>query len=226
MKFHNEDRKSLTPKKALDILIEGNNRFINNLSANRNLLQMVNETKDQQFPFACILSCSDSRTSSELIFDQGLGDVFSVRLAGNIASIPAIASMEFSCKFLGSKIIVVLGHTSCGAIKGACDHASVGNLPHLLQHITPAVEAENETTEDRTSKNPAFVSNVMHLNVKYQIESIMNNSPLLKKMIEDKEVGIVGATYDLATGKVHFYEEDMVFDINHQFKKIEKSLQA
>lgn len=221
-----EDASTLTPKRALDLLIEGNNRFINNLSANRNLLQMVNDTKDDQYPFACILSCSDSRTSSELVFDQGLGDIFSIRLAGNIASLPAIASMEFSCKYLGSKIIVVMGHTSCGAIKGACDHVSEGNLPALLQHIDPAVEAENETLTERHSGNAVFVNNVMHLNVQQQIMEIMKHSPLLKKMIENKEIGIVGATYNVANGKVTFYEEDMVFDINPQFQKIQKHINA
>lgn len=227
MKTHTQEfARNLTPQQALDLLIEGNNRFINNLSANRNLLQMVNDTKDGQYPFACVLACSDSRTTTELIFDQGLGDIFSVRLAGNIASIPSIASMEFSCKYLGSKIIVVMGHTSCGAVKGACDHVADGNLPVLLKHIEPAVKAEDETIENRTSSNALFVNNVMHLNVKFQIKSIVDNSPLLRDMITAKQVGIVGATYDVATGKVSFYDTDKLFDVNHQFEKIQDQVTA
>jgi carbonic anhydrase len=211
MKNHyRELHATMTPAKALQYLKEGNSRFLQNLRANRNLLELVNETAEGQYPFAAILSCSDSRTAAELIFDQGLGDIFSVRLAGNIASLNAIASIEFSCKVLGSKLILVLGHTSCGAIKGACDKVQMGNLPELLSHITPAVDRETETTGDRSSKNKDFVHNVTELNIRYQMETILELSPILREMIEVGEVGLVGANYDVATGKVDFFDDVMI----------------
>ena len=142
-----EIQNAITPAMALDLLVEGNKRFINNLKVNRNLLQQANDTSDGQHPLAIILSCIDSRTSAELIFDQGLGDIFSVRIAGNIINEDILGSMEFGCKILGAKIIVVLGHSTCGAIKGACDHVEMGNLTALLSKITPAVENEIQTID-------------------------------------------------------------------------------
>jgi carbonic anhydrase len=208
MKAHTkETQDSVTPQKALQFLKEGNFRFISNLKVNRDLLNQVNETRNGQFPFASILSCSDSRTSAELVFDQGLGDVFSVRLAGNIASINAIASLEFACKYLGSKIIVVLGHTNCGAIKGACDNFTDGNITELLKEIAPAVLKENETIENRNSSNSNFVTNVMNKNVMLQIQNIYTKSPLLLEMEKNGQILIVGAIYDLNTGEVQFYEQ-------------------
>lgn len=130
--FNKELQKEVTPALALELLKNGNERFVNNLKANRNLLEQVNQTRDGQWPFATILSCIDSRTSAELIFDQGLGDVFSIRIAGNIVNTDILGSMEFACKVAGSKLIVVLGHTKCGAVKGACDHVEMGNLTELL----------------------------------------------------------------------------------------------
>ena len=156
-----EMQAAITPAMALDLLKEGNKRFINNLKVNRNLLQQVNETSDSQHPFAVILSCIDSRTSVELIFDQGLGDVFSVRIAGNIINEDILGSMEFGCKVAGSKIIVVLGHTQCGAIKGACDHVEMGNLTALLSKIQPAVYDEKTVIENRHSDNYEFVEKVI-----------------------------------------------------------------
>src|SRR5690606_1480378 len=142
-----EDRLSLTPEKALAFLKEGNLRFLNNLRVNRNTLQLINETAEKQFPFAAILSCSDSRVPVELVFDQGLGDIFSVRLAGNIASLNAIGSIEYSLTILGSKLVVVLGHYACGAVSAACDDIKMDNLNELLSHIHPAVEAETTVTD-------------------------------------------------------------------------------
>ena len=143
MRTHNKESQStITPQIALDILKDGNKRFVSNLKLNRNLLQQVNETQDGQWPFAVVLSCIDSRTSAELIFDQGLGDVFSVRIAGNIVNEDILGSMEFACKVAGSKLIVVLGHTKCGAVKGACDYVEMGNLTALLSKIRPAVDDE------------------------------------------------------------------------------------
>ena len=170
--LNKELQNSITPTRAIDILKEGNNRFVNNLKVNRNLLQQANETSDGQHPFAVILSCIDSRTSVELIFDQGLGDVFSIRIAGNILNEDILGSMEFGCKVAGAKVIVVLGHTKCGAVKGACDHVEMGNLTALLTKIRPAVDDEKTTTENRTSANGEFVEKVAALNVKRTVKSI------------------------------------------------------
>jgi carbonic anhydrase len=202
-----EMQESITPAMALQLLQDGNKRFVNNLKANRNLLQQANETSDGQHPFAVVLSCIDSRTSAELIFDQGLGDIFSVRIAGNIVNEDILGSMEFACKLAGSKIIVVLGHSKCGAVKGACDHAEMGNLTALLAKIRPAVDDEIVTKENRTSKNAEFVENVAAINVKRTIKAIMERSTILNEMIENGEIGIVGGMHDLATGEVSYYSD-------------------
>jgi carbonic anhydrase len=204
-----ETQANLTPRMALEILKEGNDRFIKNLKAQRDLLGQVNATRDGQWPFATILSCIDSRTSSELIFDQGLGDVFSVRIAGNIVNTDILGSMEFACKLAGSKLIVVLGHTKCGAVKGACDHVEMGNLTELLSKLQPAVYAEATTTniEKRNSKNGTFVENVATINVKRSVKSIIERSFILEQMVENGEIGVVGAMYNIETGKVEFYDD-------------------
>jgi len=208
MKAHNKETQAqMTPRKALQFLQEGNNRFINNLKANRNLLEQVNETRDGQWPFATILSCIDSRTSAELIFDQGLGDIFSVRIAGNIVNTDILGSMEFACKVAGSKLIVVLGHSKCGAVKGACDHVKLGNLTELLSKIQPAVYEESTITEDRSSSNSAFVENVSEINVKRNVKNIIERSFVLEQMVENGEIGIVGAMHDIETGLVTFYDD-------------------
>ena len=202
-----EMQNAITPAMALELLKEGNKRFVNNLKVNRNLLQQANETSDGQHPFAVILSCIDSRTSAELIFDQGLGDIFSVRIAGNIVNEDILGSMEFGCKVAGSKIIVVLGHTKCGAVKGACDHVEMGNLTSLLSKIRPAVDDEQTTLENRNSGNSEFVEKVAAINVRRTVTSIIQRSPILKEMIEKGEIGIVGGTHDIATGQVTFFDE-------------------
>lgn len=198
---------AITPSMALTLLKEGNDRFVNNLKLNRNLLQQVNETSEGQHPFAVILSCIDSRTSAELIFDQGLGDVFSVRIAGNIVNEDVLGSMEFACKVAGAKFIVVLGHTRCGAIKGACDHVEMGNLTALLAKIRPAVDDETTTTGNRNSYNDAFVENVATINVRRTVRAITERSPILKEMIEKGQIGIAGGTHDITTGVVTFYPD-------------------
>lgn len=204
-----EKQAAITPSMALNLLNEGNKRFVNNLKVNRNLLQQANETSDGQHPFAVMLSCIDSRTSAELIFDQGLGDIFSVRIAGNIINEDILGSMEFACKVAGSKIIVVLGHTKCGAVKGACDHIEMGNLTALLNKIRPAVDDETLTKENRNSNNSVFVENVSTINVKRTVKSIMQRSTILKEMIESGQIGIVGGTHDISTGEVTFYPDTM-----------------
>lgn len=203
-----EIQDSITPTMALDLLKNGNSRFVNNLKVNRNLLQQANETSDGQHPFAVILSCIDSRTSVELIFDQGLGDVFSARIAGNIVNEDILGSMEFACKVAGAKIIIVLGHTKCGAVKGACDHVEMGNLTALLSKIRPAVDDETTTKENRTSKNDTFVENVSTINVKRTVKAIMERSPILKEMILSGEIGIAGGTHDVTNGQVEFYADE------------------
>lgn len=209
MKAHTkETQATMTPEKSLQFLKEGNQRFQNNLKANRNLIEQVSATRDGQFPFATILSCIDSRVPAELVFDQGVGDIFSVRIAGNFINEDILGSMEFACKLAGTKLIVVLGHTSCGAIKGACDDVKMGNLTKLVAKIRPAVAAtqEPEDISLRNSKNLDFVNTVAKKNVFLSLANIREQSPILKEMEANKEIMIVGAMYDVATGEVTFLD--------------------
>jgi carbonic anhydrase len=207
-----EMQAAITPTMALSLLQEGNKRFKNNLKVNRNLLQQANETSDGQHPVAVILSCIDSRTSAELIFDQGLGDIFSVRIAGNIINEDILGSMEFACKVAGSKIIVVLGHTKCGAVKGACDHVEMGNLTALLSKLQPAVYDEKTVQDNRNSSNKDFVEKVASINVKRTVHAIIERSPILKEMIEKGQIGIVGGMHDITSGEVIFYEDTLILN--------------
>ncbi|WP_072987179.1 carbonic anhydrase family protein [Pseudozobellia thermophila] len=209
MKAHTkETQATMTPQKALDFLKEGNKRFLQNLRANRNLLEQVNDTREGQFPFATILSCIDSRVSAELVFDQGLGDIFSVRIAGNFVNEDILGSMEFACKLAGTKLVVVLGHTSCGAIKGACDHARMGNLTALINKLEPAVEGVKEPADEnlRNSQNLEFVDKVSEKNVMLTMERIRKESPLLAEMEKNGEILIIGGMYDISNGEVTFFE--------------------
>jgi len=225
MRTHNKDTQtSITPEIALQILKDGNQRFVNNLKYNRNLLQQVNETRDGQWPFAVVLSCIDSRTSAELVFDQGLGDIFSVRIAGNIANEDILGSMEFACKVAGSKFIVVLGHTKCGAVKGACDHVEMGNLTALLSKLRPAVDDETITKKDRNSANSEFVENVATINVHRTVDAILQRSHILHEMIEKGEIGICGAMYNVETGVVDIYEETVIIKDRKQQVKSKEAL--
>ena len=201
-----EAQAKISPMGAVEILRQGNERFMKNRKAERDLLEQVKDTATGQYPFATILSCIDSRVSAELIFDQGVGDIFSVRVAGNIVNEDLLGSMEFACKLAGTKVIVVLGHTSCGAVKGACDDAHLGNLTTLLSKIKPAVQAVAlpEDPAERTSKNLDFVDQVAETNVRMTIENIRKQSPVLRIMEEDGEIALVGAMYDISTGKVDF----------------------
>lgn len=207
MRTHSYESQSLlSPDMALQILKEGNERFMNNLKANRNLLQQVNETADGQYPFATILSCIDSRTSAELIFDQGLGDIFSIRIAGNILNDDILGSMEFATKLAGTKIIVVLGHTRCGAITAACNHLELGNLSHLLHKIQPAIERVTTISENRTGDNADFVNLVTVRNVELTIEQIRLQSSIIRELEQAGSIRMVGAVYDVETGKVTFLD--------------------
>jgi carbonic anhydrase len=200
-----ETQGHLTPQRALDILLEGNKRFVNNLKANRDLLKQVNETSTGQFPFAAVLSCIDSRTSAELVFDQGLGDIFSIRIAGNCVNEDILGSMEFACKVAGSKLILVLGHSKCGAIKGACDDVRMGNLTALLTKLRPAVD-DTATSGTRNSGNAVFVEDVALRNVQLAMEQITQRSPILKEMVENGEIMIAGAMYDVENGQVELVQ--------------------
>jgi carbonic anhydrase len=201
-----ESQSNLTPDVALEYLKEGNNRFVNNLKTNRNLLQQVNDTSKGQFPFATILSCMDSRTSAELIFDQGLGDIFSIRIAGNIVNTDILGSMEFATKVVGTKIIVVLGHTKCGAIVGACNHVEMGNLTQVLYKIQPAIDEEKTVTQDRNGSNSVFVNRVTKLNVLLTIERLRKESPIIAGLEKEGAIKIIGGVYNVDTGKVTFYK--------------------
>jgi MFS superfamily sulfate permease-like transporter len=200
-----EKQRDISPQKAIEMLKEGNKRFVSSLNINRNLLNQVNETSDTQNPFAFVLSCIDSRTSAELIFDQGLGDIFSCRIAGNILNQDIVGSMEFASKVVGVKLIMVLGHSGCGAIKGACDHVEMGNLTNLLHKIHPAISAETNTLENRDSSNEKFVENVSAINVKLVMEEITKHSPIIAELLAKKEIAIIGGMYNVMTGEVEFY---------------------
>jgi carbonic anhydrase len=201
---------NITPEQALELLKAGNARFVDNLRINRNLLQQVNETSDGQWPMAAIVSCMDSRTSAELVFDQGLGDIFSIRLAGAVITDEVLGSLEYACKVAGSKFIVVLGHTKCGAIKGACDHVELGNLSALLGKITPAVFAEKTFRDNRTSHNHAFVDAVTRIHTERSVHAVLEQSVILRDMIFKGEVGIIGALYDVEAGVVSFLDDTLV----------------
>ncbi len=196
-----ETQQNLTPKCAHDILVEGNKRFAQNLKAQRNLQEQVFETSQGQFPFAVILSCIDSRAPAELVFDQGIGDMFSVRVAGNIINEDILGSMEYACKVAGSKIVVVMGHTKCGAVTAACNHVELGNITTLLDKIKPVVEAVNVSTADM---HDDVIEEVAQLNVKQSINLIRQESEILAQMEEAGEIEIVGAMYDVSTGLVAF----------------------
>lgn len=209
MKTHTKESQStMTPAKALQFLQEGNMRFVQNLNTDRDLLKQVNQTSDGQFPFATILSCIDSRVSAELVFDQGLGDIFSIRIAGNFVNEDILGSMEFATKLAGTKLIVVLGHTSCGAIKGACDHVRMGHLTTLINKIEPAVYETKEPNDEalRNSSNIDFVDAVAARNVLRSIDNIRERSTILEKLEISGAIKIVGAMYDISTGEVKFYD--------------------
>ncbi len=198
-----ETQQALTPSCALEILQHGNDRFVNNLKANRDLLQQANATVAGQFPFAIVLSCIDSRTSVELIFDQGLGDVFSVRVAGNVINDDILGCMEFACKLAGSKLIVVLGHSHCGAIKGACDDVKLEHLTGLLDKIKPSVEAVRSEASELEGNE--LIQRVAESNVSTTVAQIIERSLVLKTMIDNGEIGITGGMYDIESGHVEFF---------------------
>lgn len=192
-------RESVTPIQAIELLKEGNQRFLNNIKRHRDNLQLVNETKDEQHPVAVVLSCIDSRTSAELVFDQGLGDIFSIRIAGNIVNDDILASMEFACKIAGAKAIVILGHTNCGAIKGACEDVHLGHLNGLISKIKPAIQ-------ECASKDKKDVDLVAEVHVHRMVKEVFTRSTILNQMIQDNEIALIGGMYAIETGEVKFFE--------------------
>ena len=200
-----ESQAATTPQQALAELKAGNARFVSGQPAKRNLLADVKTTSSGQYPFAVVLSCLDSRQPIEIVLDQGIGDIFSARVAGNVVNDDILGSMEFACKISGAKLIAVIGHSNCGAIKGAIDDAQLGNLTGLLAKIKPAVDAVPADVQPRTSKNHEFVDQVGEANVRLAMQQIRERSPVLKKMIDQGKIELVGGMYDLATGEVHFF---------------------
>jgi len=195
---------AITPAEAIQMLKDGNARFVSESMKSRNLVKQVKHTAGGQYPFAAILGCIDSRVTAELIFDQGIGDIFSVSVAGNLVNTDIIGSLEYACKVAGAKAIVVVGHTNCGAIKGACDDVQLGNLSSLLEKLKPVIEETKGDFADRSSANIKFVQKVTERNVINSIKEIKKNSTILSEMLEKKEIAIEGAMYDVNTGKVNF----------------------
>lgn len=192
----------MTPYEGYEILVEGNKRFINNLNTDHDHLEMINETRDGQYPFAVILSCMDSRTSSELIFDQGLGDLFSIRVAGNIVNDDILASIEYAVKYVGSKVLMVLGHTECGAIKSAKAGVEDGHITGLLNRIQPSISKALL----KESGDHMFHDEVAYANVENSLEEILNRSEIVKEMFKKGEIGIVGGVYNIENGQVDFFK--------------------
>ena len=200
-----ESQSAITPSQAIEILKQGNVRFTSGSTTSRDYQSQVSQTAGGQYPVAAVVSCIDSRIPTEIVFDQGIGDIFNARIAGNFVNEDILGSLEFACKVAGAKAIVVMGHTSCGAIKGACDKAELGNLTQMLEKIMPAVDAiHTPEGADRSSANAKFVDAVAAKNVELTLAKIKENSPVLKEMIEANEIEIIGAMYDVASGRVSF----------------------
>ena len=196
-------QSEMSPASSLQELLDGNQRFLDQSPAERSHVEQVAQTAGGQYPFACVLSCIDSRIPTEIIFDQGVGDLFNARVAGNFINDDILGSMEFACKLAGAKVIMVLGHTACGGVKGACDDAKLGLLTQMLAKIKPAVEAvKTEAGEDRSSKNKDFVNRVAEENVRMNVKGITERSEVLREMAEAGDITVVGAMYDVANGKV------------------------
>ena len=202
-----ESQAMMTPAQALQMLKDGNERFVSGEFINRDARAQIKATSGGQYPFATILSCQDSRTSNDLLFDLNNGDAFSLRLAGNVVNEDMLGGMEFGSKAAGAKLIAVIGHTKCGAIYGACDNVKMGNLTGLLDKVKPAIKDVSAAIQPRDSKNPKFVDAVAAANVRYQMKRVREKSPILREMIDKGEVGLVGGLYDISTGEVTFFDK-------------------
>lgn len=218
-KHSKEDLQNMTPYDAYKLLQEGNLRFMNNLKMHHDHLKVINQTGEGQYPFAVILSCMDSRTSVELIFDQGLGDLFSIRIAGNVVNNDIIASIEYAVKYIGAKVLMVLGHTGCGAIKSAKAGVEDGHITHLLKKIQPAF-SKAMLYDDQSY---LFNDKVTYANVENSLEIILTQSSVVKEMFENNQIGIVGGVYNVENGKVDFFKN---LTKNTKAIKEEKELQA
>ena len=205
-----ETQASLTPEHVIQLLKDGNQRFMDNQPLERNFLEQINQTTEGQYPMAAILGCIDSRVPHEIVFDKGVGDIFSARIAGNFVNTDILGSLEFAAAIAGSKVIVVLGHTDCGAVKGACDNVKLGNLTSTLSNIAPAVYAVENVEGERNSGNKAFVSAVAHENVEQTVQNISDRSPVLRGLVEEGELIVIGAMHDVSSGRVTFFEDSML----------------
>ncbi|MDI9818477.1 MULTISPECIES: carbonic anhydrase family protein [unclassified Legionella] len=201
-----EQQQRISPKQAIELLKAGNRRFVSNLKINRNLLQQVNETSQGQHPFAAVLSCMDSRTPAELIFDQGLGDIFSLRIAGNILNDDIVGSLEFACDVVGAKLIAVVGHSGCGAIQGACNGVELGYLSQLLHKIGPVIEKTKTSCPHLQPDTPEFMQQVTRLNIKHTAEEISSRSNILNKLLSQQKIAIIGGLYNIDNGEVEFFD--------------------
>jgi carbonic anhydrase len=208
-------KENITPNKALELLKEGNQRFVNNTSKNRNLIEEAIKTSEGQKPIAVILSCLDSRSSADIIFDQPIGGVFSARVAGNIVNDDILGSMEFACAASTAKLVMVVGHTSCGAIKGACDDVKLGNLTGLLEKIQPAIDAVKKPTdpEERNGGNDKFVNKVTKKNVILTMDNIRKRSEILNNLEKEGKIIIVGGVHDLSTGEINYIDQDGGYNV-------------
>ena len=198
----------MTPDEALARLKEGNRRFVNGQSLRRDYLAQMQATSSGQYPFAAVLACIDSRSSPEIVFDQGIGDLFVARVAGNYAEPGIVGSIEFATKVAGAKLVVVMGHTECGAIKGACDDVKLGNLTTVIQSLRPAVDDVKEVEEDRTSKNKKFVLLVTEANIRRTVAKLRSDSPILRELEQSGQIKIIGAMHDISTGQVSYFDWD------------------
>ena len=205
-----ETQASLTPMEVIQLLKDGNERFVDDEAVERNFMEQVQQTAGGQYPMAAILGCIDSRVPHEIVFDKGVGDIFSARIAGNFINTDILGSLEFATAVAGSKVIVVLGHTECGAVKGACDNVQLGNLTSTLANIAPAIYAVDEIEGSRSSANKDFVQAVADENVELTVQNIVNRSPVIRDLVESGDLIVIGAMHDVATGEVTFFEDDMV----------------
>jgi carbonic anhydrase len=206
------EQSSITPDAALARLQDGNQRFVSGNSLRRDYPTQVKATSTGQYPFAVVLSCMDSRSSPEIVFDQGIGDLFVVRVAGNYATADIMGGIEYATKVAGAKLVVVMGHTECGAIKGACDDVQLGNLTTVIQALQPAVNDVKDVETDRTSKNKKFVLLVTEANVRRTVAKLRTDSPILHDMEQSGQIKIIGALNNISTGQVTFYDWDAPHD--------------
>ena len=205
-----ETQAALTPMQVIQRLKDGNERFLAGQAVERDFMNQVQQTAGGQYPMAAILGCIDSRVPHEIVFDKGVGDVFSARVAGNFVNTDILGSLEFATAVAGSKVVVVLGHTECGAVKGACDNVELGNLTSTLANIAPAVYAVDDVSGPRSSANKDYVQAVAHENVELTVQNMVDRSPVMRRLVESGDLIVVGAMHDVTTGRVEFFEDSML----------------